>query len=59
VRVRFLAGTEVDAGALEQLLRHPGISVTADAPFLSCWIASRRLGPASHRATVSDHEKRC
>jgi hypothetical protein len=44
VRVRLLAGTEVDAGALEELVRRPGISVTADASFLSRWIASCGLG---------------
>lgn len=42
VAVRLLTGTKVDAGALEELVRRPGISVSADAAFLSRWIASCR-----------------
>ena len=45
VEVRLRSGTEVETGALEQLVRLPGVAVTADAPFLSRWIASCQPTP--------------
>jgi hypothetical protein len=48
VHVRLLAGTRVEAGALDDLVRVEGIVVTAEAPFLARWI-DRCVGPLEPR----------
>lgn len=40
VRVWLRAGTQVEAGVLDELVRVEGISLAAEAPFLARWIRS-------------------
>lgn len=45
VRVLLVAGTKVEAGLVEELVRIEGIALEAESPFLSRWID----GALSHR----------
>jgi len=40
VRVWLRAGTRVEAGVLDELVRVEGVALSAEAPFLARWIRS-------------------